>query len=110
VPSAPVADSGSLDSYRLDLLRMARQYKRYPRVAMDNNWEGRVVIRMVIGANGMISALTIVTSAGHEILDKQAIDMLQKAKPRVQIPAALRGKEFALEIPVIYSLKEPDAS
>jgi len=108
-PSAPAQDSGTLDTYRMDLMRMARNYKRYPRVAMDNNWEGRVVVRMVIGANGMISTITVVTSAGHEILDKQALDMIQKAKPRVQIPPALRGKEFVLEIPVIYSLKDADA-
>jgi protein TonB len=57
----------------------------------------------------MISTITIVSSAGHEVLDKQALDMIQKAKPRVQIPPALRGKEFSLEIPVIYSLKEGDA-
>jgi protein TonB len=110
-PAAPTLspDSGTLETYRMDLMRMARNYKRYPRVAMDNNWEGRVVIRMIIGANGMISTISIVDSAGHEVLDKQALDMIQKAKPRVQIPPALRGKEFSLEIPVIYSLKEGDA-
>lgn len=106
---APSADAGTLETYRMDLMRMARNYKRYPRVAMDNNWEGRVVIRMIIGANGMISSIAVVTSSGHEILDKQALDMIQKAKPRVQIPAALRGREFPLDIPVVYSLKEPDS-
>jgi protein TonB len=106
---APSADSGTLETYRMDLMRMARNYKRYPRVAMDNNWEGRVVIRMIIGANGMIASLSVLTTSGHEILDKQALDMIQKAKPRVQIPVALRGKEFPIDIPVIYSLKDPDA-
>ncbi|MGE5638591.1 MAG: TonB family protein [Clostridia bacterium] len=106
---APVADSGSLETYRVELMRMARNYKRYPRTAMDNNWEGRVVVRMIIGANGMIASISVISSSGHEILDKQAVDMIQKAKPRVLIPAALRGKEFPLEIPVIYSLREPDS-
>jgi protein TonB len=108
-PAAPSADLGALEDYRVDILRMAKNYKRYPRVAMDNNWEGRAVVRMTIGANGMISSLTVLTSAGHEVLDKQALDMIQKAKPRVQIPAALRGREFTIEIPVIYSLKDNDA-
>ena len=90
----------------MDLMRMARNYKRYPRVALDNNWEGRVVVRMAIGANGMIASISVLTSAGHEVLDKQALDMIQKAKPRVQIPAALRGREFVIEIPVIYNLKD----
>jgi protein TonB len=105
-PAAPSADAGTLETYRMDLMRMARNYKRYPRVALDNNWEGRVVVRMVIGTNGMIASISVLTSAGHEVLDKQAVDMIQKAKPRVQIPAALRGREFSLEIPVIYNLKD----
>ncbi len=105
-PAAPSADAGSLEKYRAELLLMARNYKRYPRVAIDNNWEGTATVRMVIGANGMISSITVRTSAGHEVLDKQALDMITKAKPRVQIPAALRGREFTIEVPVIYSLKD----
>ncbi len=104
---APSAEEGSLETYRMELLRMARHYKRYPRVAMDNNWEGKVVVKMVVGGNGMISGMSVVTSAGYEILDKEAIDMIRKAKPLVPIPGALRGKEFSVEIPVIYSLKDP---
>jgi protein TonB len=108
-PAQSAPDAGTLDTYRLELMRIARKYKRYPRVAMDNNWEGRVVVRMVVGANGIISSLSIATSTGHEVLDKQALDMIQKAKGGVQIPPALRGKEFTLEIPVIYSLKDQDS-
>lgn len=110
-PGAPAASTadGTLEIYRMELMRMARNYKRYPRVALDNNWEGKVVVRMVIGANGMIASLSVTSSAGHEVLDKQALDMLQKAKPRVQIPPTLRGREFSIEIPVIYNLKDQGA-
>jgi protein TonB len=108
-PSVEAMDTGSLAQYRLLLISMARKYKRYPRVAMDNNWEGDVVVRMVIGANGMISALSIKTSSGHEVLDQQALEMFRKAKPLVQIPAALRGKEFTIELRAIYNLKDQDS-
>lgn len=108
-PAQSVPDTGTLDTYRLELMRMATKYKRYPRAAMDNNWEGRVVVRMVIGANGMIASISVATSTGHELLDKQALDMIQKAKGGVLIPPALRGREFTLEIPVIYSLKDQDS-
>lgn len=108
-PAQSLPESGTLDTYRLEVMRVARKYKRYPRAAMDNNWEGRVVVRMVVGANGMISSISIATSTGHELLDKQALDMIQKAKGGVLIPPALRGKEFTIEIPVIYSLKDQDS-
>lgn len=108
-PSTPAPGSAEVDSlqtYRSELIEMAKKYKRYPRVAMDNNWEGKVVVRLVIGANGMISSIQVLSSAGHEVLDKQAQDMIQKAKGRVLIPSALRGRNFTIEIPVTYELKE----
>jgi protein TonB len=108
-PSSDAADAGSLARYRMELLGAARKYKRYPRVAMDNNWEGTAEVAMVIGANGMITSVSIKTSAGHEILDQQALEMFKRAKPLVPIPPALRGKEFTVTLKAIYALKEPDA-
>jgi periplasmic protein TonB len=108
-PSIETPDAGTLAQYRLQLISVAKRYKRYPRVAMDNNWEGTAEIRMVIGANGMIASLVVRKGSGHDILDKEALDWLRKAKPLAPIPAALRGKEFTVDIPVIFNLKEPGA-
>jgi protein TonB len=106
---AEIADKGNRDQYRLAIYEAARKYKKYPRVALDNNWEGKAVIRLVIGANGMIASISIKTSTGHEILDQAALDTLRKAKPLVPIPAALRGREFDIDINFIYSLKDENA-
>ncbi len=100
------ADPGTLKQYQLAIITTARKYKRYPRAAMDNNWEGKVEVRMVIGANGMIASISIKTSTGHELLDKTALDMITKAKPLTPIPAALRGTEFTVDVPVVFSLKD----
>jgi protein TonB len=110
-PAAPASseqDTG-LAQYRRDVMRMAAKYKRYPRVALDNNWEGTAVVRVIVGANGAIASISVISSSGHQVLDKQALDMIQKAKGGVPIPPALRGKEFPLEIPVIYNVKDQGA-
>lgn len=111
-PEAPrsTEDSATLEQYRFAIITAAKRYKRYPRVAMDNSWEGTAVVRMVIGADGMIASLSVKTASGHEILDQQALDMIRKAKPLTPIPSALRGKSFAVEVPVIFNLKEGGAS
>jgi protein TonB len=108
-PSASQQDAGSADQYRLQLISAAQRYKRYPRVAMDNNWEGDVVVRMVIGADGMLAAVSVKTGSGHEVLDSQALDMFKRAKPLVPIPSALRGKEFSIELRAIYNLRDQDS-
>jgi protein TonB len=102
-------DPGSLAQYRLQLISAARNYKRYPRAAIDNNWEGDVIVRMAVGANGRLSELTIQSSSGHAVLDQQALEMFRKASAAVQIPPALRGKPFALELRAIYNLRDQDS-
>jgi protein TonB len=99
------ADAGTLDQYRLALIGMARKYKRYPSQAMERGWTGKVEVRLVIGANGNIASALVKTSSGYDVLDNQALDMIKKAKPITPIPPALRGREFSVDIPVIFDLR-----
>lgn len=103
------ADTGTLEQYRLALIVATRRYKRYPAIAMEKGWQGRVEVRMLIGANGMVINASIKTSSGHEVLDNQALDMLKKGKTTVPIPVALRGREFSIDVPVIFNLDNPNA-
>jgi protein TonB len=107
--AAEAPDAGTLAQYRLQLISAAQRYKHYPRVAMDNNWEGDVVVRMVIDASGMISSVNVKASSGREVLDQQALEMFKRAKPLVPIPSALRGKELIIELRAIYNLKDQDS-
>jgi protein TonB len=101
----PAADAGTLDQYRLALIGAAGRYKRYPVQAMEKGRQGRVEIRLAIGADGAIRNASIKTSSGYRILDEQAMDMVKKAKPLAQIPPALRGREFTVDLPVIFDLQ-----
>jgi len=103
------ADTGTLEQYRLALIVATRRYKRYPAIALEKGWQGRVEVRMVIGANGMVASASIKTGSGHEILDNQALDMLKKGKTTVPIPASLRGREFSIDVPVIFNLDNPNS-
>jgi protein TonB len=103
-PVSPEADS--LAQYRMEIIELARRFKRYPRIAQDNNWTGTASVRMVIGADGAIESLTVRSSAGHAILDQEAINMLRTAKSKAAIPTALRGKTITLDVPVIFNIKD----
>jgi protein TonB len=109
-PAAPVArpgadvDADSVGRFRMQVIEAAIKLKRYPRAAVDNNWEGKVDVRVTFGSDGRRKSVVIVRGSGHEILDKQAVDTVIKAE--VPLPAGLRGKEFAFDIPVIFNLKD----
>jgi len=92
--------------YRAALLAEAARYKRYPPMARDNGWEGEVIVRMAIGADGSIVSLDVTSTSGYRALDRQALDMFRRAGPRVPVPEALRGKSFTLDLRAIYNLKD----
>jgi protein TonB len=99
-------DPGSIARYRLELMDVARRYKRYPRIAQDNNWEGRVELRIAVGSDGAITSLGVKKSAGRAVLDDEAQAMIRAAASKVAMPPALRGSAFTLEIAVDFFLKD----
>jgi periplasmic protein TonB len=108
-PAAPAAsgpDPGTIARFRLELMDVARRYKKYPRIAQENNWEGRVELRIAIGEDGAISSLTVKKGTGRTVLDDEAQAMIRTAKSKITIPPALRGTAFNLEIAVDFFLKD----
>jgi protein TonB len=113
-PVAPQAqaasgpDPGTVARFRLELMDLARRYKKYPRIAQDNNWEGRVELRIAIGEDGAIASLSVKKGAGRAVLDDEAQAMIRTASSKATIPPGLRGKAFAIEIPVDFFLKDEE--
>ncbi len=58
----------------------AARYKRYPRFARDNGWEGKVELHLEIGADGAIASLRVAHGTGYSILDQQALEMVRSAE------------------------------
>ncbi|MGH8698793.1 MAG: energy transducer TonB, partial [Burkholderiales bacterium] len=99
-------DLGSLAQYRLALIGAASRHKPYPPRAIDRGWQGRVVLRLVIGADGALAHVLVKRSSGHDVLDRQALEMFREAHSVTPIPPALRNREFPLEVAVAYELKD----
>jgi protein TonB len=106
MPVATGPDPGTIARFRLELMDIARRYKRYPRIAQDNNWEGRVELRIAFAESGAISSMTVKKGTGRAVLDDEAQAMIRSAQPQASIPPALRGKAFVLEIPVDFFLRD----
>lgn len=50
---------------------------RYPRLAKDQGWQGRVSVRTHILASGEVGEVRLERSSGHEILDAAAMDAIK---------------------------------
>lgn len=106
-PAAPAIarDGAMLQQYRTGLIAFARQYKRYPVQAMERGWEGRVEIRITVLPTGAVESARVKTPSGYRILDDQALDMVRRALARSPVPPALVGREFSIDIPVVFELQ-----
>lgn len=99
-------DPGSIAQYQLALNIAAKKYRTYPRYARQREWEGRVTVRLEFGADGKVAGIRVKKPSGYEILDKSAYEMLRKAQLDTPVPESLRGRAFAVEVAVVYELKE----
>jgi periplasmic protein TonB len=119
-PSAPAAVSGGLltegaasgeaadglRGYRLAVAVQARRFKRYPAQAMASGWAGTAEVRIEVGSDGRPRPATIARSSGHEVLDRAALTTIDAGALRARLPDSLRGKAFAVVLPVVFNLDE----
>ena len=108
ITAAPVEviDADGLRQYRLALAKEARRYKRYPALARERNWEGVVAVTISIPMPGAQPLVGLGKSSGHDILDRQALEMIGQAVLATSLPESLRGKAVSVSLPVRYSLDE----
>ena len=70
--------------------------KRYPSAARLNGWEGKVVLRAVIRADGHLSEVKVHRSSGYEALDNAAMEAI-----RLVCPLHMKNELDAAEVAVI---------
>lgn len=95
-----------LRGYRLAVAAQAKHFKRYPGQAMASGWAGTAKIRVEVGRDGRPRAATVVRSSGHELLDRAALSMIDAGALRARLPESLRGKAFAVVLPVVFNLDD----
>jgi protein TonB len=62
------------------------------------------LLQLELGADGRLLAVRVLSSSGHETLDRQALDMVRDAVPLPQLPAALAGRPLTVDVPVVFRI------
>ena len=76
-------------------LRMVQP--QYPPEARGRIWEGRGLFRLHINERGIVTAVTVLKSTGHQILDAEAVETLKGWIAR-------RGERREVDVPVNFTL------
>lgn len=77
----------------------------YPTIAIQNNWEGTVLLRVYITADGTINEVEVARSSGHPILDGAAVTAVRRwrGSPATQNGRAISTTEL---LPVRFKLRD----
>lgn len=110
VPSTGGKDAVTFSSSGGAFMEAAPNYLRnpappYPIEARQKGWEGLVVLRVAVGADGSARAVTVDQSSGHVLLDESARSSVKKWRFR---PAKAGGiaVDSSVIVPVRFSLKD----
>lgn len=83
--------------------RLAEHF-RYPRLARQRGWEGRVVLAFRVQADGRLSDIRVAESSGRAILDEAAVRALRRVGRVPELGERAGVGPLALELPVTYRL------
>jgi protein TonB len=97
--------NAALNGYNNALWGKIGKYKQYPKIAQMRGWQGEVIVELLLDGNGKLKSKKILTSSGFDVLDKQALDMIDKAAPFPSPPEALRGSSFSITVPIPFKLE-----
>ncbi len=105
--SRPAADEGALlEAYMRALTDRIGGQRVYPRLAQVRGWEGTVTLRLRLAPNGALKEAGLASSSGREVLDEQALAMVNGLRAWPVPPDALRkGDEFSVLVPVVFRLE-----
>lgn len=79
------------------------ELKRYPHEARMNQWEGRVIVRVVINAQGQLLDASVAMGSGYAVLDRAALEAIKESCP-LTLSQPLGRERIVLRIPIQYKL------
>jgi TonB family protein len=74
--------------------------ERYPQLAMQRNWQGKVMLDVFVDVRGNPASVNVAESSGYRILDNDALEWV---KQNWHFPI---GRERRYLVPFVYKLKQ----
>jgi TonB family protein len=91
--------------YHSDLLERVYQQVKYPRRAIDRNYQGRVMLQVMIDEEGEVVAVNTLSESNFGILNRAAEKAVKAAAPFPAPPMDLDGDDYAFTVPIEFKLQ-----
>ena len=81
----------------------AAKLRKYPPAALSGHMQGSILLSVRVSQSGEVS-VSVRRSSGFDVLDNQALLMVNQAVKNVSLPPALKNQTKQLFIPIQFSL------
>lgn len=109
IPAQPAPDPALIrraeNEYRAKLQAAIEAHKKYPRRARRLRQQGSVLVAFKVQKDGSIQNVEITSPSDSAILDRSAMDTVQKISGLFPLPEVLNRTEWAFSIPINYFLR-----
>ncbi len=96
---------GVSPDYLTRLQSWLERHKQYPTAAQRRRQQGTAMLYFVMDRDGRVLDYRIQQSTGHQLLDREIADMIQRAQPLPPMPEAMTQARLEVVVPVQFSLR-----
>lgn len=101
---ASVPTSNAVPTYKGLISAQLERFKRYPALSQKRGEQGVPMLRFTLDRRGNVLKASLELSSGHDMLDKEAVDLANRAAPFPPMPADLPGDTLELIVPIQFKL------
>jgi protein TonB len=86
------------------LLGQLNRYKQYPEQARRRGQTGVATLRFTLDRDGRLLDYSLVSSSGHDVLDEEVLDLVQRAAPYPPLPPEIEAATHSFTVPINFGL------
>lgn len=95
--------SDALPNWKSALVAQLERNKRYPPEAQPRGDHGVAQLAFSVDRNGGVHGARIVRSSGSALLDRAAVELVERAAPMPPPPPEVAGAQIAIVVPIRYN-------
>lgn len=94
-----------IEAWQRAIFAHIARFKTYPEEARKRNIRGEVTVVFLLDRTGQVSEARVGSGSGSVVLDRAAVEVLNKASPLPRPPADVHGEVLELHLPLRYQFR-----
>jgi protein TonB len=89
--------------YKYNMTSLIAKAVRYPEAACQERLEGVALVAFIVAADGRIMSRRITKSSGHAVLDREALQAIDRVKALPPFPPFVKERQLNFDVPLRFN-------